>query len=224
MSNPILSKQDQIRLLETGPYPIAVLKSDRIQIQLFPKVSLSINLAKYPKKPTFEFEKHFQKRIGDLEHFIPKLRNWDATNPPEIIRIVEILKQTVESITGALVHISHELLKELFQIAEQTHPNEMFCFLRLRNGGFAEYVLAPKTYRSEKNVVFFSAEVDNDRTLVASCHSHPTQNCTPSEADLNTFRKKAINIILGYPFNISMVGVYDSRGERVQFDTIELDE
>ncbi len=100
----------------------------------------------------------------------------------------------------------------------------MFCFLRLINGVLSEYVLAPQTHKGGSNVFFSSHDIDTDKTLVASCHSHPSGNYHPSEADLRTFRRKPINLILGNPFRITSMGVYDARGTPLSFDFMQPDE
>jgi proteasome lid subunit RPN8/RPN11 len=79
-------------------------------------------------------------------------------------------------------------------------------------------------HRSERTVYYTSQNVDTDRTLMASCHSHPSNNYHPSQADITSFRKKPVNIIMASPFRITSMGVYDAQGTPLAFDLKQVED
>ena len=96
----------------------------------------------------------------------------------------------------------------------------MFLFLRIKDGYLSEYILNPNMHRTQKSVVIFSREIMIDKRIVATCHSHPSGSFYPSDEDLRTFRNKPINLIIGYPYNILNIGIYDGKGIPLKYDII----
>ena len=209
---------DQIHdILENFPTAVEIT-ARKIQIQLFPTADLIVDLSKYPKKPKLKLPKPLEKVLGDIQMYIPGLLRWDKSNPMRIVSVIHYIKASIETISGIKVHLSDELFSNVCKFAQDALPNEMFCVLRLVNGILYEYVMAPGMESDETTAVFFLNRIGRDKTLIASCHSHPNGGTRPSQADLVTFRKKPVNIILGKPFNVSRVGVYNQLGESIPFE------
>ena len=205
------------RILED--YPEAKkIGSFKIEVQIFPKVTLIIDLKKYPKKPKITLPKNILRVIKDYEPLIPVLRNWEKENPPLISLIITALKNCIEMTAGVKVHFLDKTIKDICFMAKSSFPNEMFCLLRTINGVLAEYVIAPGSESSALSAIFFPTRLGQDNTLIASCHSHPTPNNHPSKADLHTFRKFPVNIIIGAPYNFSTLGVYNLQGNPIPFE------
>ena len=214
----MLAKETQIdKILEFYPETM-MIDSSILEIPLFPKASLKINLSKYPKKPKLTLPKKIQRILGDSETYIPTFRHWNKTNPPLISIIITALKYTIEMVAGIKVHFLDKIVKDISYMARTSFPKETFCLLRTINGVLAEYVLAPGSESSEISAIFFPTRLGHDHSLIASCHSHPTPNNRPSRADLHTFRKFPVNIIIGAPFNFSTLGVYNLQGEPIPFE------
>lgn len=192
-------------------------KQNQFEISIYPEIILKINFRRYPNKPKIELPKKITKNIPDIEQFIPELRNWNKLAPPQMSDIIRSIMQTLESITGKLVHISNSLFEELMVIARENHPREIFCVLRLKNGFLQEYILSPQTVSSEKSAVFFPHRIGRDRSIIASFHNHPSGVFKPSVQDLKSFRLNPVNIIVGAPYNSNCMGVYDSLGNELKF-------
>ncbi len=214
----MLTKKTQIdKILEF--YPETLINNPNIlEIPLFPKASLTINLNRYPKKPKMTLPKKIQRVLGDYEAYIPFFRYWDKSNPPLITLIIKSLKFSLEMVAGLKVHFLDKTIKDIWYMAKTSHPKEMFCLLRIINGFLAEFVLAPRSESSEISTIFFPQHLGSDNTIIASCHSHPSSNFKPSPADLQTFRKFSVNIIIGAPYNISSLGVYNLKGQPIPFE------
>ena len=214
----MLTKKSQIdKILELYPETM-MIDSNNLKIPIFPKASLSINLNKYPKKPKLTLPKKIQRILVDSETYIPTFRHWDKTNPPLISIIITALKYSIEMVAGIKVHFLDKIVKDISYMARTSFPKETFCLLRIINGVLAEYVIAPGSESSVISAIFFPTRLGHDHTLIASCHSHPTSNNRPSRADLHTFRKFPVNIIIGAPYNFSTLGVYNLQGEQIPFE------
>lgn len=214
----MISKKTQIdKILEIYP-DTRIIDSNYLKISLFPKATLTINLNRYPKKPKMKLPKNIQRVLGDYEAFIPFFRHWDKSNPPLISIIITALKYSIEMVAGLKIHFLDKTIKDICYMAKSSHPKEMFCLLRIINGVLAEFVIAPGSESSEISAIFFPNRLGHDNTLIASCHSHPSKNFKPSSDDLQTFRKFSVNVIVGAPYNISTLGVYNLQGHPIPFE------
>ena len=219
----MLTKETQIeKILEKYPETM-IIDSNSLKIQLFPKAPLTINLNRYPKKPKLTLPKKIQRVLGDYDAFIPSFRHWDKLDPPLMPLIITALKYSIEMIAGLKVHLLDKTIKDICYMAKSSYPKEMFCILRIINGVLAEFVIAPGSESSEISAVFFPNRLGHDNTLIASCHSHPSKNIKASAADLLTFRKFSVNIIVGTPYNISSLGVYNLQGQPIPFEVHAFD-
>ena len=214
----MLTKEIQIeKILENYPETI-IIDSNKLKIPLFPKASLTINLNRYPKKPKMTLPKKIQRVLGDHEAFIPSFRHWDKLNPSLIHLIITALKYSIEMVAGLKVHLLDKTIKDICYMAKSSYPKEMFCILRIINGVLAEFVIAPGSEASEISAIYYPTRLGHDNTLIASCHSHPSKNVKASASDLHTFRKFSVNIIIGAPYNVSNLGVYNLQGQPIPFE------
>ena len=214
----MLTKENQIEnILENYPEAI-IIDSNNLKIQLFPKAPLTIKLNRYPKKPKLTLPKKIQRILGDIETFIPSFRHWDKSNPPSISIIITALKYCIEMVGGIKVHFLDKSIKDICYMARSFYPKEMFCLLRIINGVLAEFIMAPGSESSEISTVFLPNRMGHDNTIIASCHSHPSKNIRPSSTDLLTFRNFSVNIIIGAPYNVSNLGVYNLQGHPIPFE------
>ena len=214
----MLTKKNQIdKILEIYTETL-IINDNKLKIPLFPKATLTITFNRYPKKPKMKLPKKIQRILGDYENFIPSLRNWDKSNPPVLSLIITALKYSIEMVGGIKVHFLDETIKDICYMARSSYPKEMFCILRIINGILSEFVMAPGSESSETSAIFIPQRLGHDNTLIASCHSHPSNNNRPSSTDLHTFRKFSVNIIVGAPYNVSSLGVYNIQGLPIPFE------
>ena len=117
--------------------------------------------------------------------------------------------------------IKKELIEELINAAKNNYPNEFLCFLGgdTKKEEITEFVFLPS--RSNEN----SASIDTqampfDETIIGTLHSHPSGYNYPSNADKRMFSKYFVNLILGYPFLIENIGVYDKKSKKTELNLI----
>jgi proteasome lid subunit RPN8/RPN11 len=119
------------------------------------------------------------------------------------------------------VLIDREVLDEMLQIAQKSHPHE---FVALLQGKVKERIL------HIEGLIFLPGETSNRGAVmkifmmpltddtVGSVHSHPIPNATPSNADLHFFSKNGLfHLIIAQPYNEDSIIAYNSFGERVDY-------
>lgn len=122
-----------------------------------------------------------------------------------------------------ILGIAEETLTFAREAAEDTHPNEYMGLLRgedARTLGLAEsgtviteVLVVPGTSSSPVSATMNSNMVPNDWRSVGSIHSHPNGVLRPSDADLGTFGKGSVHIILGAPYGKTDWRAFDRNGD-----------
>jgi proteasome lid subunit RPN8/RPN11 len=124
-----------------------------------------------------------------------------------------------------IVSMSAELLDSIFEGAKRLYPKETFLLLRgkkhkdeIRVSDLVVPPLAVYGY-GFANLPFHMLPMDF--SVVGTVHSHPSGNINPSSVDLNHFFGRIL-MIVGFPFaSAQNVAVYDSKGEKVQFQVTD---
>jgi proteasome lid subunit RPN8/RPN11 len=128
-------------------------------------------------------------------------------------------------VKNLIVSMSVELLDSIFEGAKRLYPKETFLLLRgkkhkdeIRVSDLVVPPLAVYGY-GFANLPFHMLPMDF--SVVGTVHSHPSGNINPSSVDLNHFFGRIL-MIVGFPFaSAQNVAVYDSKGEKVQFQVTD---
>jgi proteasome lid subunit RPN8/RPN11 len=101
----------------------------------------------------------------------------------------------------AIRGIQQELLALLFQMGRDAHPHEFVGLLTEREGIIDEVNLLPGTVTGEDSASFLPDMMPLSTHIAGSCHSHPSGELGPSNADVRFFsRTGRFHIIIGYPY------------------------
>ncbi len=122
------------------------------------------------------------------------------------------------------VHIDHELIEEIIDIAKESYPNEFSAMLQgkikddiLKIDGL---IFLPGA-ASESGAVMEIFMMPMLSDAVGSVHSHPGYSAQPSEADLQFFSKRGyFHIIIAQPYNEESIRAYDSYGDLVNYTIV----
>ena len=121
--------------------------------------------------------------------------------------------------------MSAELLDSIFEGAKRLYPKETFLLIRGKKHKdeihVSDLVVPPLAVYGYgfANLPFHMLPMDF--SVVGTVHSHPSGNINPSSVDLNHFFGRIL-MIVGFPFdNAQNVAVYDSKGEKVQFQVTD---
>jgi proteasome lid subunit RPN8/RPN11 len=219
MTSHALSLEEELAAI-ANRYSLTASKKDNYEIQLFPKLAISLDVSKYPKKPTIKVPKQFTDFIGDLEYFIPMLSGWKQTEPSSVSEIIDAYYRTMEMISGKKMYIKQNLLDSIIMFAKEKYPLEGVCVLRSLDGALSELVMNPGAISSPFSVIYNPRSVGYDRRLIATCHFHPMGSAKPSGADIGAFTKYPLNIIMNYPYSIRSLKIYNNYGVEINYSIL----
>ena len=135
--------------------------------------------------------------------------------------------------SSAVVGIANDALQLALQASEDSHPNEYMGQLRgqdARSLGLdrdgtviTDVLLAPGTKTNPTSAEFKPSHMPNDLNSVGSVHSHPNGVLRPSDADLATFTRGKVHIIIGAPYGRNDWQAFDRDGEPIDLDVLNVD-
>ena len=112
--------------------------------------------------------------------------------------------------------ITKKCLELILESSKSSYPNEFGGLLRVdteQKYTIIEVVLLPGTISGDSYAIFKLHMMPIDFSIVGTVHSHPSPNMSPSEADLQLFRKHGkIHIIAAVPFREDSWKAYDFHG------------
>ncbi len=135
--------------------------------------------------------------------------------------------------SSEILGIARDTLQFALEASEETHPNEYMGFLRgedARKFGFektgqiiTDVLVIPGTESDPSSATVQSNMVPNDLRAVGSVHSHPNGVLRPSNADLGTFTKGDVHIIIGAPYRWGDWKAFDSGGKPRSLDVLDVE-
>ncbi len=135
--------------------------------------------------------------------------------------------------SSEILGIADDALQFALQASEDAHPNEYMGQLRgedakklgLDREGtvITDVLLAPGTKTNQVSAEFNPTYMPNDLQSVGSVHSHPNGVLRPSDADLATFTKGKVHIIIGAPYRRSDWRAFDRDGNPTNLDVLNVD-
>ncbi|MFB6308226.1 MAG: Mov34/MPN/PAD-1 family protein, partial [Haloarculaceae archaeon] len=109
--------------------------------------------------------------------------------------------------SGGILGIAESALEFAIAASEQSHPNEYMGFLRgedarklgLEEDGtvLTDVLVIPGTETNPVSATVKTNMIPNDVRAAGSIHSHPNGVLEPSQADLSTFGRGDVHIIVG---------------------------
>ncbi|MCS7139265.1 MAG: Mov34/MPN/PAD-1 family protein [Candidatus Nezhaarchaeota archaeon] len=121
------------------------------------------------------------------------------------------------------VVLPRDLIEELFKLAKDNHPYEIFFLLRGKVRGKSVYVeeliLPIGTIFGAGFSEFSPHTLPLDPSIVGSLHSHPLGTPSPSVQDLHNFFG-IVMIIVAYPYNLASTRAYHKSGRRLKIKVI----
>jgi proteasome lid subunit RPN8/RPN11 len=135
--------------------------------------------------------------------------------------------------SGELLGIAAPVLDLCLGAAADSHPNEYMGLLRgepastvgLDREGtvITEVLVVPATETNPVSATVKTSLVPNDFRVVGSVHSHPNGVLRPSDADLGTFTRGQVHIIVGAPYRERDWRAFDREGYRTDLRVLDID-
>ena len=135
--------------------------------------------------------------------------------------------------TNEVLGIAEETLEFVLEASEATHPNEYMGFLRgtpaerlgLDRSGLVitDVLVMPGTEQNSVSATVKTSTIPNDTRAVGSVHSHPNGVIRPSQADLETFGRGTVHIIIGAPYGRHDWQAFDPEGHPTTLHVIDVE-
>jgi proteasome lid subunit RPN8/RPN11 len=135
--------------------------------------------------------------------------------------------------SSEILGIAEDALQLALQASADSHPNEYMGQLRgtgaqklgLDREGtvITDVLLAPGTRTNPVSAEFKPTYMPNDLNSVGSVHSHPNGVLRPSDADLATFTRGRVHIIVGAPYGRNDWRAFDRDGDPMQLDVLDVE-
>ncbi|MCU4741815.1 Mov34/MPN/PAD-1 family protein [Halobacteria archaeon AArc-m2/3/4] len=132
--------------------------------------------------------------------------------------------------SSEILGIAEETLEFALESSEASHPNEYMGLLRgteasrlgLDRDGLVitDILVIPGTESNSVSATLKTSQVPNDVRALGSVHSHPNGVLQPSNADLGTFGRGSVHIIIGAPYRRTDWKAFDTRGEPRRLDVL----
>ena len=135
--------------------------------------------------------------------------------------------------SGEILGIAESALDFARAASEDSHPNEYMGLLRgdkaskvgLDESGtvLTDVLVIPGTESNPVSATVKTSMVPNDMRAAGSVHSHPNGVLKPSDADLATFGRNEVHIIVGAPYERGDWQAFDNGGQPIRLDVLEVE-
>lgn len=135
--------------------------------------------------------------------------------------------------SSEILGIAEETLEFVLEASEATHPNEYMGFLRgteasrlgLERDGLiiTDVLVMPGTQQNSVSATVKTHTIPNDTKALGSVHSHPNGVLRPSQADLATFTRGSVHVIIGAPYGRHDWQAFDSEGQPATLNVIDVE-
>jgi proteasome lid subunit RPN8/RPN11 len=135
--------------------------------------------------------------------------------------------------SGEILGIAEDALEFALEASEDAHPNEYMGLLRgeraqkvgLDREGtvITDVLVIPGTESNPVSATVKTNMIPNDMRAAGSVHSHPNGVLRPSDADLQTFNKGKVHIIVGAPYGKTDWKAFDQEGDPRKLDVLDID-
>ncbi|MDG5760536.1 Mov34/MPN/PAD-1 family protein [Natronococcus sp. A-GB1] len=135
--------------------------------------------------------------------------------------------------SSEVLGIAEETLEFAIESSEAAHPDEYMGFLRgtearelgLEQSGLVitDVLVVPGTESNSVSATVRTSQIPNDVKALGSVHSHPNGVLRPSGADLETFGRGSVHVIIGAPYRRSDWKAFDSQGRPTTLNVIDVE-
>jgi proteasome lid subunit RPN8/RPN11 len=135
--------------------------------------------------------------------------------------------------SDGVIGIAADTIEFALEASRETHPDEYMGLLRGedarrlgldRDGTVVTDVLViPGTESNPVSATVKTGMIPNDMRAVGSIHSHPNGVLRPSDADLATFGRGEVHVIIGAPYGQDDWRAFDRDGDPRELDVLDVE-
>jgi proteasome lid subunit RPN8/RPN11 len=134
--------------------------------------------------------------------------------------------------SSEVIGIADAALEFALSAARDAHPDEYMGLLRGESAGtvgldesgtvLTDVLVIPGTETNPVSATVKTNMVPNDTRAAGSIHSHPNGVLRPSDADLATFGRNDVHIIMGAPYGRDDWRAFDREGEQIDLPVLDV--
>ncbi|WIV66938.1 Mov34/MPN/PAD-1 family protein [Natrialbaceae archaeon AArc-T1-2] len=135
--------------------------------------------------------------------------------------------------SSEILGIAEETLEFALESSEASHPDEYMGMLRgteasrlgLDRDGLVitDVLVIPGTEANSVSATVKTSQIPNDVKSLGSVHSHPNGVLRPSDADLETFTRGSVHVIIGAPYGRNDWQAFDSEGKPTTLNVLDVE-
>ena len=135
--------------------------------------------------------------------------------------------------SSEILGIAEGALEFALSASAEAHPNEYMGLLRgedahaldLDQDGtvLTDVLVIPGTETNPVSATVKTNMVPNDLRAAGSVHSHPNGVLRPSDADLGTFGRNEVHIIIGAPYGRDDWQAFDREGDPIELPVLDVE-
>ena len=135
--------------------------------------------------------------------------------------------------SSEVIGIAADALDFALEASEDAHPDEYMGLLRGEDGRkldldregtvITDVLVIPGTESNPVSATVKTSMIPNDTRAAGSIHSHPNGVLRPSDADLATFGKGKVHIIIGAPYGRHDWQAFDREGKPRELEVVDVD-
>ncbi|RBI64267.1 proteasome protein [halophilic archaeon] len=134
--------------------------------------------------------------------------------------------------SNEILGIAEGALEFALEASRDAHPDEYMGFFRGESAStlgldregtvITDVLVMPGTESNSVSATVKSSTIPNDVRTVGSVHSHPNGVLRPSDADLRTFGRGDVHVIIGAPYDRDSWRAFDRNGDRRKLDVLDV--
>ncbi|WP_255196601.1 Mov34/MPN/PAD-1 family protein [Halorarius litoreus] len=134
--------------------------------------------------------------------------------------------------SSEVIGIAADALDFALEASEDAHPDEYMGLLRGEDARnldidregtvITDVLVIPGTESNPVSATVKTSMIPNDTRAAGSIHSHPNGVLRPSDADLATFGKGKVHIIIGAPYGRHDWKAFDREGNPRDLDVLDV--
>ena len=135
--------------------------------------------------------------------------------------------------SSGMIGIAADALEFALEASEDAHPHEYMGFLRGESASrlgldrdgtvITDVLVIPGTESNPTSATVQEYMIPNNIRSAGSVHSHPNGVLRPSDADLMTFGKGKVHIIIGYPYGRDDWQAFDRQGDPRDLEVLDIE-
>ena len=197
-------------------------KNHFLSIPLINDVSISIDFKKYPSSPKVKLVKDNGESFK-LTSVLSYLRNWNESNPPNVVDVLDEIFLIIESLKNNLIPFSEDCFQGLIGMCQNQHPKKIQGVLSVDKGLVSELIIpSSKCVNPDEKINYLNFQsqcsLPFDLSYEGTFISRPDGDLSKNKHLNRIFKKRRFTMLLAYPYDDpNNIKLFDRRGNELTY-------